>query len=252
MKYGCKECSNCGVCCKGWDIELSKEDIRNLINLGYTIHDFLDINPVPKMKLVGKEKNCIFLDKENMCILEKRHGHSAKPHTCKHYPNINSEKIKEKDYFFYRYKDKVFTRDLLIKMLEKVKKAEKHQLFETFLHELERLGKHEPYYIDIFNYDENKNPSGFGKIITRGKIDDIASIKFGKEEREMLSKIIKRKKLNTEKLIEEIKKRILTNDAINQNLPEMLLAFFYILRNEEPRDAKKLANFFFEWNSKRF
>ena len=39
MKFGCSEtsCTNCGACCKGWDIELSKEDIRTIAKKGYDI-----------------------------------------------------------------------------------------------------------------------------------------------------------------------------------------------------------------------
>ncbi|MEM5871734.1 MAG: YkgJ family cysteine cluster protein [Candidatus Aenigmatarchaeota archaeon] len=252
IKFGCKSCNHCAVCCKGWDIELSKEDIRNLVSLGYNIRDFLDVKPNPKMKLVGKQKNCIFLDEKNMCIIEKKHGHESKPHTCKHYPHISKEKIKEKDYFFYRYKDKVFSRDVLIKMLDKIKDSDPTMMFESFLHELERLPQHEDDYIDVFNYQENLKPSTLSKIFVRPKIEDLVSLKFGKEEREFFEKIEKRKKFSVKKFIEEIKKRIPTSEAINPNLPEMLLAYFYFIRRQEPKHEKKLAEYFFEWNGKRF
>jgi Fe-S-cluster containining protein len=252
MQYGCKECSHCAACCKGWHIELSKEDIRSLAKLGYGLKEFLDVKPVPRMKVVGKEKSCIFLDKENMCVLEKKHGHGAKPHTCRHYPDINTEKIKEKDYFFFEYGGKIFARDVLVRMMDGLKTAEKHQLFERLLHELEKLGRHKIHYVDVFNYDEKKNPSALGKMLARRRVEDIIAVKFGREEREEFGRLEKNRQLNTKRMVEEMQKRLPGDDAINSNLPDMLLAYFRFLQQEEPRDAKKTAAYFFEWNAKRF
>jgi hypothetical protein len=53
-------------------------------------------------------------------------------------------------------------------------------------------------------------------------------------------------------MIEEMQKRIPGDEALNPNLPEMLLAYFYLLQKNEPKDPGKLAKYFFEWNSKRF
>ncbi len=252
MKFGCDSCDHCGLCCKVWDIELSKEDIRNLVNLGYDLRDFLVLEPVPRIKMVGKEKNCIFLDEENMCILEKKHGKHAKPHTCRHYPDIKPEKLKENDYFFYEYGGRVFTRDLMNRMLENLKRTSKPYLFEMLLEELETLRKQKEKYVDIFNYDDTKKPSGFRKSLMKRRVKKIISKKFREDDRKEFETIEKRKRLNIQKLIEEIQKRIPGSDAVNPNLPEMLLAYFYLLQESEPRDPKRLAEYFFEWNAKRF
>jgi Fe-S-cluster containining protein len=252
MEYGCDKCSHCAACCKGWDIELSKEDIRELAKLGYDIKEFLEVRPAPRMKVVGKEKNCIFLDKEKMCVLEKKHGHKAKPHTCRHYPEISAEKIKEKDYFFFEYGGKIFARDVLVRMMDGLKVAGKHQLFERLLHELEKLGRHKVHYVDVFNYDEKKNPSALSKMLARRRVDDIIAVKFGREEKEEFGRLEKNKELDTKRMIEEMQKRIPSGEAINPNLPDMLLAYFYFLQHEEPRDARSAAAYFFEWNAKRF
>ena len=68
-----------------------------MVKLGYNPKEFLIPKPIPRIKLLGKEKNCFFLDDENFCIIEKEHGHRAKPHTCIHYPDIDTEKIKERE-----------------------------------------------------------------------------------------------------------------------------------------------------------
>jgi Fe-S-cluster containining protein len=252
MKFGCDNCDHCAVCCKGWDIDLSTEDIRTLAGLGYDPKDFLDFEPVLKVKTVGREKNCIFLDKENMCVIEKKHGHAAKPHTCKQYPKMKPEALKEKDYFFYEYGGKTFSRDLLVKMLEKLKASHSKHLFEALLHELEKLSRHKVRYIDLFNYDEAKNPSGFGKMMARRRVDEMISLKFSEDDIEEFRKIGKSEMLDVGKMIEELQNGIPGSEALNPNLPEMLLAYFHLLHNEEPRDAKAIAAYFFRWNAKRF
>jgi Fe-S-cluster containining protein len=55
MKFGCDTCDNCGLCCKDWDIELSKEDIRTIIGLGYDPKNFLVLDPVPRMRMVKRK-----------------------------------------------------------------------------------------------------------------------------------------------------------------------------------------------------
>ncbi len=254
MKWGCDDCDNCGLCCKDWDIELSKEDIRTLVSLGYDPKNFLVLDPVPRMKMVKRknEKSCVFLDEENMCVLQKRHGHQAKPHTCKQYPEIKTENIKEKDYFFYEYGGKVFTRDILIKILENLKRTSKPYLFEMLLDELETLRKQGNRYVDTFNYDDAKKPSGIRKSLARGRVRKILPKKFGEGDKEEFGKIEKRAKLNVRNMIDEIQKRIPSEDVMNPNLPEMLLSYFYMVQTNDPKDSKRLAEYFFEWNAKRF
>jgi Fe-S-cluster containining protein len=252
MKWGCDDCDNCGLCCKEWDIELSKEDIRTLVDLGHDPKDFLVLEPVPRMKMVGKEKSCVFLDEENMCILQKKHGKEAKPHTCKQYPEIKTEKIKEKDYFFYEYGWKIFTRDILVKILENLKRTSKPYLFEMLLDELEMLRNQRERYVDFFNYDDAKKTSGIRKSLERRRVKKILSKKFREDDRKEFGGIEKREKLNVRNLIEGIQKRISGDEALNPELPEMLLAYFHMVQNSDPKDPEGLAEYFFEWNGKRF
>ncbi len=254
MKFGCDTCDHCGLCCKGWDIELSKEDIRAIAGLGYSLKDFLVLDPVPRMKMVdsGKEKICVFLDGENMCVLQKEHGKEAKPHTCRQYPEIKTEKIKERDYFYYEYGGKTFTRDIMIRILENMKRTSKPYLFEMLLDELEMIRKQRGTYVDLFNYDVVKRTSGIGKSLARRRTRRTLSKKFREEDRKEFDKIEKRKRLNVHDMVEEMKKKIPGEDALNPNLPEMLLAYFYMLQTGEPGDPGRLAEYFFEWNAKRF
>ena len=252
MKFGCDTCDNCGLCCREWDIELSKEDIRAIAGLGYDPKDFLVLEPTPRMKMTGKDKNCVFLDEKNMCVLQKKHGKQAKPHTCKQYPEIKTENIKERDYFFYGYGGKTFTRDIMVRILENLKRTSKPYLFEMLLDELEMIRKQRNRYVDFFNYNEIRKTSGFRKSLVRSRIKKTLSKKFRKEDAEEFGKIEKRKKLNVHDMMEEILKRIPAEEALNPNLPEMLLAYFYILQTGETRDPKGLAEYFFKWNSKRF
>jgi len=252
MKFACDNCDHCALCCKGLDIELSKEDIRSLATLGYRLGDFLETRPLPIMKTAGKERECIFLDDDNMCALEKRHGHAAKPHTCRHYPKIKPEVTKEKDYFFFEYAGKTFPRDMLVKMLEKLEDAGENELFEVLLFRLEKLRKQKGRYIDFFNYDTSKRHSELSKAFARRRIKKLARRKVRKEDAEEFSRVEKRQKFNKIRFIETLQKKIHEGEAINPNTPDMLLAYLFAIKHSEPRDAKALAEYFFEWNAKRF
>ncbi|MCD6590614.1 MAG: YkgJ family cysteine cluster protein [Candidatus Aenigmarchaeota archaeon] len=253
LRFTCYECRHCGFCCRVWDIDLSKGDIRKIVSLGYDLKSFLDTKPVVKAKMVGKEKNCVFLDKDTMCILEKRHGQVAKPYTCRKYPDyeVADATDDDRDYYFYEYAKKVISRDLLIKILDKIKNSGKDELFDRLLEELERLRNHKDPYIDIFNYSEAKT-SILGKYLTRKFVSKLAKKKFKEDDIKMLASIPSKKKVETEKLVEHIQKKIPTNQALNTNFPLMLLTFLYFLKSKEWKDPEKLADFFIEWNNKRF
>jgi len=252
VKSGCENCDNCALCCKGWDIELSKEDIRSLAALGYILGDFLETKPQPRMKAVGKERDCIFLDKESRCVLEKRHGHSAKPHTCRHYPRMNAERIKEKDYYFYEYAGRTLSRDVLVKMLERLKNAGEDELFEVLLFQLEKLRKHRGSYIDAFNYDDRRRHSELSKAFAARRLKKLARSRVRGDDTVDFGKIAMRRKFDTARFIETLQEKLRKGEGINPNLPDMLLAYLFAIKNAEPRDAKALAAYFFEWNAKRF
>jgi len=251
-RFGCEKCDHCALCCKGWDIELSKEDIRSMVTLGYRLGDFLETKPQPRMRTVGRERNCIFLDEDSMCALEKRHGHAAKPHTCRHYPGITPEKLNEKDFFFYEYGGKTFSRDVLVKMLERLKGAGEDELFEVLLFQLERLKKQKGRYIDVFNYDDRRRHSELSKAFARRRLKKLARGKVRREDAEEFLRIEERSKFDPKRFVENLQKGIKEGKTLNPNLSDMLLAYLFAIKNAKPRDAKALAEYFFEWNAKRF
>jgi len=107
------ECNGCGRCCKYWKIALNIKDIKTLQRLGFKIKDFvgLDVeNPILKMKK-GK---CIFLDKNDKCIIQKKFGHDSKPDVCKSFPHneavCGNPKFSEKKNTAKHYKRDIFFR----------------------------------------------------------------------------------------------------------------------------------------------
>jgi len=253
MRFSCEHnCDHCRLCCQGWDIDLSKEDIRTIVSFGYSPKYFLEFKPVLKMKTKGKDRDCIFLDRDDLCKLEKRHGHEAKPHACKQFPRMSTETIKEKDYFFYEYRGRTFTRDLLVTMLDKIRAANGSKVFDAFLSELEKLPRHKHRYVDTFNYEEKKKASLFGRSAARGKARGIFAAKFRQEDINEIMQLKKAKIFDVAKFVDLVKERIPGTDALNPNLPEMLLTYLFALKQMEPRDAKAAADYFFQWNAKRF
>jgi Fe-S-cluster containining protein len=251
-RFGCETCNHCAICCRGWDIELTKEDIRTLAGLGYRLGDFLEIKASPIIKTVGRQRNCTFLDGGNMCVLEKRHGHAAKPHTCRLYPKISSEALARNDYFFYEYGGKTLSRDMLSGILGTLADVHPEDLFNALLFRLEKMRKQKAKYVDVFNYDARRRHSDLSKALARSRIRKLARRKMRGEDLEALRGIETRTSFEVGKFLAALQKRLGGSDAINPNLPEMLLAYLLVLRREQPREAKKLAEYFFEWNAKRF
>jgi Fe-S-cluster containining protein len=252
MNFGCDNCTHCGACCTGLDIELSKEDIRLLVTLGYKLDDFLETNPVPMMKTSPGKMRCIFLDNKNFCAIHARHGHAAKPHTCRHYPRITPETLAKKDYHFFRYGGKTLSRDVLANMLDSLKSAGESELFDVLLFRLEKLRKQSGKYIDVFNYNDRKRHSELSKAFARRRIKKLAAAKVKKDDIAEFGNIERRKKFDTGRFVETLRRRISEGAGHNHNLPEMLLAYLYAIKHAEPRDAKAMAEYFFQWNEKRF
>ncbi|MFH1236931.1 MAG: YkgJ family cysteine cluster protein [Candidatus Aenigmatarchaeota archaeon] len=255
MNYGCgsrDRCTNCGACCTGLDIELSKEDIRSLVSLGYKLDDFLETRHVPILKTSPGKRRCIFLDRKNLCVIHSRHGHAAKPHTCRHYPKITSETLGQRDYRFFKYGGKTLSRDVLANILASMKNVHESELFKSLLFRLEKLRKQKASYIDTFNYNDNKHHSELRKAFARRSAIKLARAKVRSDDIAEFSAVQKRKNFDSAAFIGELRSMLLKGEGRNHNLPEMLLAYFYAIKDAEPRDAKSLAKHFFEWNAKRF
>lgn len=252
MNYGCDNCTNCGACCTGLDIELSKEDIRSLVSLGYKLGDFLETKHVPILKTSPGKRRCVFLDSKNLCVIHKRHGHAAKPHTCIHYPRITPEALSQRDYIFFKYGGKTLSRDVLDGILASMKDTHESELFEALLFRLEKLRKQNASYIDTFNYDDNRHHSELRKAFARRRAVKLAKAKVRSDDIAEFAAIAKRRNFDSSGFISELRESLLKGEGRNHNLPEMMLAYLYAIKNAEPRDARSLAKHFFEWNAKRF
>lgn len=86
------KCSH--TCCSGWAINLTKSDYKRLKNLGIDIQHNASIFDkdnnltYARMKVFADTKNCAFLDENNLCKIQKAHGHEAIPYICRIYPRI--------------------------------------------------------------------------------------------------------------------------------------------------------------------
>lgn len=98
------KCNQCGRCCKFWTITLNKGDIKTLSDISYSPNSFAEANKgIINIKM--KKQNCFFLDKNNLCEIEKKHGYKYKPEVCKNFPynqmvcgniTLSDKKYKEK------------------------------------------------------------------------------------------------------------------------------------------------------------
>jgi Fe-S-cluster containining protein len=80
-------CNGCGRCCKSWTISLSVKDVKRLNRLGYKTSFFVNTKGnILAMKLIGKDRRCIFLNDDNSCKIHKEHGFSSKPSVCRIFP----------------------------------------------------------------------------------------------------------------------------------------------------------------------
>jgi Fe-S-cluster containining protein len=162
-------CNECGYycttyfCCKQWRyIDLSKGDIRKLAAVGYQLNKFMAFDPDPKMKQKGPERKCIFLEKDGKCEVHRKYGKQMKPYACRKFPHQELQATEDDmDFVFYHYEDKVFTRDVLIDMLDACRSAKREKLFEQFSLQLEILRSQKDKYIDFFNFRKTKPLLGF-------------------------------------------------------------------------------------------
>jgi Fe-S-cluster containining protein len=235
-RWGCRKCVHCGFCCREWDIYLSKYDIRKLVKLGYPLKDFLILKPYPRLRLVGKRKNCIFLDEKNLCEIQKNHGYISKPYSCQKFPERIAKVPKGEDYLFYKYEGKTFTRDILILMLEKLK-SQKNQFFSLFYTQLESLRVQRENYVDTFNYEDRR--IGMSSKLTRL----IRLLRLWSWARNVKSDFLESKcesEADSEKFISLIQELIRKNKFLHPDFPLKLLRFFYVIRsvdrNVSPED----------------
>ncbi len=83
-------CSLCGKCCRGWLVPVTpdEKDRISRLRLSGDYSEAFDVHPVRKGMFILKKlgKDCIFLGRDNKCIIHSEHGHEAKPLACRLYP----------------------------------------------------------------------------------------------------------------------------------------------------------------------
>ncbi len=89
----CFSCMNCGKCCKLWDVPLSSREKDSISKLAFSSFqigkgDFFLNDPKRRnvflLKKIGGR--CIFLGEDELCMIHKEFGESAKPLACRAYP----------------------------------------------------------------------------------------------------------------------------------------------------------------------
>jgi Fe-S-cluster containining protein len=85
-------CISCGRCCGIWDIPITPQEKARIERLKIPGFDFKTQNyfiPVKGHRLfvIKKDgKSCVFLDKDNYCVIHKHHGEAVKALACRMYP----------------------------------------------------------------------------------------------------------------------------------------------------------------------
>jgi len=242
----CKECGfYCGnyFCCKLWPIELSKGDIRKLVKAGYPLKKFLITKPTPRLKQIGKEKRCLFLEEDGRCEIHRKFGKQNKPYACRKFPHNKIKASKEDtDFVFYQYAGKIFTRDILMLILKNLQKCKKEDLFREFTIQIEGLKAQKDEYIDIFNYKPTK-PLFTGLAIYLASLDIAEWVKIRKA-----NIIFSKKGRYNPIFIKMLIKAIDENKFMNPDFPKTLQRFFYLLRDSEAAKPNEMIETLYSFN----
>ena len=82
-------CSRCGICCLKTEMPLSKKDIKILMEKGYEIEFFSQLNYEGYVLLRNIDGHCVFFDEKN----KKCKIYDNRPMGCRLYPIIYDESI---------------------------------------------------------------------------------------------------------------------------------------------------------------
>ena len=76
-------------CCQGWTVQLEGSDLARMEKerqrIG-SLYDNIDVNTKRLKK--GSDGNCLMLDGEGLCSLQKQTNHATLPSTCQVYPRV--------------------------------------------------------------------------------------------------------------------------------------------------------------------
>jgi len=142
MVYTIK-CDACGECCKNpWAIHLNVEDIKKIRALGYPVSSFVRIRDEHAEFKRKPDFGCVFLDKDNLCKIHKKHGFNYKAEVCQNFPygefvcgkvvkgKPAKVKIRNSRALFFGFNDKYISAALFAKLVNKI--DGKKPLFEDY------------------------------------------------------------------------------------------------------------------------
>jgi len=131
------KCRGCGECCRNpWRIILNVEDIKKITKLGYPIDNFVVVKTGNAEFKRKQDLSCVFLGKDNLCLIHKKHGYQYKANTCKKFP-VNELVCGE------------------IKSIQKFKKPEKLRIADSFFHINRKYIYHKTFANLMNRLDEN-------------------------------------------------------------------------------------------------
>ena len=94
----CFSCTECGDCCRSWNVPLGSGELERLSTLDWTdrASDLVGVSPTsdaglgadaPAPRLARRSDGaCVYLGAENQCRLHEHFGKEAKPLMCRLYP----------------------------------------------------------------------------------------------------------------------------------------------------------------------
>src|SRR4051794_27660168 len=90
------DCHSCGNCCRSYDVPVTDAERARIEALNWK--DDPDVGGRPLFvrqgrwskgfRLFRSEQGCVFLGKDNRCLLHERHGAEAKPLACRLFPLV--------------------------------------------------------------------------------------------------------------------------------------------------------------------
>jgi Fe-S-cluster containining protein len=159
-------CNKCGRCCRFWDVNVTKNEIKSIEKLGYQRRIFM--RKKGRINLLKKKFNrCIFLS-NNECSIQKNHGYDFKPKVCKKFPYSNGpNQMVCGDFLNIGLNEKPFPTGGNFMIGKRTIGA------KTMLYAISKLQPNN--YLGLWNHILTQLPKNRSKKITKIEIDRISS-----------------------------------------------------------------------------
>src|SRR3989338_1010679 len=151
------KCTQCGRCCKKWNMSIDLEDVKNMQKCGHDTDKFLNFRN-GRMILKHKNSQCVFLSKNNICDIHIKNGYEFKPKVCRKFPfdenNVNRlvcghvTKVKSKEKIplmqkdmIFRYKNKIIPFETLLYAINNIEPSDYVNSWYSILKSMEKCRK---------------------------------------------------------------------------------------------------------------